>query len=133
MKLKLLRTRLFKDRTIGQLYVDDEFFCFTLEDPVRKEKIDGDTAIPEGRYRVSLEDSPKFGPNTITVHNVPGFTGVRMHAGNTAKDTRGCPLLGYRLTKDFTAIAGGTSRPAVADLKLKLKGLTVEMDIVSLA
>lgn len=121
MKLKLLRTRFFEDHMIGQLYVDDEFFCFTLEDAIRETKIKGQTAIPEGRYLVSLETSPRFGENTITIHNVPGFVGIRIHGGNTHMDTEGCPLLGYKLTKDFSGIVGGTSKPAVRDLKEKLK------------
>lgn len=94
--MNLLLQRLHSDahRTHGDLYVNGEWECFTLEDVVREEKIYGETAIPEGRYRITLEHSPRFGPGTLTVHDVPGFTGVRIHAGNTEGDTRGCPLVG---------------------------------------
>lgn len=118
-----------EDRTIGQVYVDDEFFCFSLEDKVRKgEKVYGETAIPEGRYRVTLEDSPRFGNDTITIHSVPNYSGIRIHSGNGPRDTLGCPLLGYKLTKDFR-IAFGTTRPAVQDLKEKIRKATDEVSI----
>lgn len=129
MKLKLLRTRMLPDRTIGQLYIDDVFFCFTLEDQVRAgEKVYGETAIPEGRYKVTLEKSPKFGDNTITINCVAGFDGIRIHSGNSPADTKGCPLIGYKLTKD-NLIAFGSTRPAVADLKEKIKNAEGEVVI----
>lgn len=116
--------------TIGQLYVNGEYFCFTLEDkvrevsgqPVDKWKVPEETAIPQGRYPVQLQVSPRFGPDTLSILNVPGFAGIRMHAGNTAEDTEGCPLLGYSLTEDGKMIRPGTTRTAVADLKGKLRG-----------
>lgn len=124
MNLKLLRTKFFETHTIGQLYIDDEYFCFTLEDPVREVpgkdvnewKIPEVTAIPTGTYDVVLRNSPKFGPDTITILNVPGFSFIRVHSGNTADDTEGCPIVGFKLTKENT-IAFGSTRPAVAELK----------------
>ena len=97
-------------------------------------KIHGETAIPVGRYRITLESSPKFGPDTLTVWNVPGFDGVRMHAGNTAEDTEGCPLLGLRVTDD--QIVGGTSRSAVLLVQGQVRraieqGDKVFMDVVN--
>lgn len=112
------------DRTFGRLLsTDGQQLCFTLEDPVREIagqpvdawKIKGQTAIPAGRYRVTLERSPRFGPDTLTVHQVPGFVGVRIHAGNTEHDTEGCPLLGTAINDH--GIVGGTSRPAVSLVK----------------
>lgn len=107
-------------RTFGRLLAEDEHrLCYTLEDevreihgvPVSEWKIKGATAIPAGRYKVTLEHSPRFGPDTLTVHDVPGFTHIRMHAGNTEADTDGCPLLGMEV--DPRGIVGGTSRQAV--------------------
>src|SRR3990167_2560259 len=94
MKLLLYRTRLHNGWTGGQLYINDEFLCFTLEDqirekdgvPVEKWKVYGETAIPRGTYEVVLQTSPKFGPDTITLLKVEGFEGIRIHAGNSAKD-----------------------------------------------
>ena len=101
---------------------------FTLEDVVREVegqpvatwKIQNETAIPQGRYKVTLEMSGRFGPDTITVNQVPGFSYIRIHPGNTDKDTDGCILVGYKLS-DVNIIQFGTTRPAVADLKQKVK------------
>lgn len=143
MKLKIRRNRFYKDRTIGQLYINDEFYCFTMEDtmreklgvPVEEWKIPKETAIPTGLYRITLETSKKFGENTIFINDVPGFTGIRVHAGNSPKDTEGCVMVGYRLTKD-NDIAFGMTRPALYDLKTKIKqaildGEEIFLDIVN--
>lgn len=127
MKLKLLRTKLLGTHTIGQLYVEGNFLCFTLEDvvrevvgkPVESWKIKRETAIPSGEYAVVFEHSPRFGANTLTLKNVPGFSKIRIHSGNNALDTEGCILVGYRLT-DRNLIHPGTSRPALRDLKEKI-------------
>ena len=129
MKLLLYRTRLHNGWTGGQLYINDEFLCFTLEDqvrekdgvPVEKWKVYGETAIPRGTYEVVLQTSPKFGPDTITLLKVEGFEGIRIHAGNSAKDTEGCIIVGYRIGSGGV-IVPGTTRPALRDLKKALKG-----------
>src|SRR3990167_7141948 len=116
MLLKLLRNRFTEDYTTGQLYIDDQYFCFTLEDKdreqkgvaVEKWKIKHETAIPRGIYDVGFEDSPRFGPDTLTIYNVPGFTEVRIHSGNTSSDTSGCVLVGYRLSEKGVIIPGST-------------------------
>lgn len=90
--------------TWGDLYVDGEHAACTLEDEVREVpgrhvmewKVAKRTAIPTGFYRVYLDHSPKFGPYTITLDNVPGFTYVRIHGGTDVEDTEGCPLVGSR-------------------------------------
>ena len=98
MKLTLKRIALKPDYTIGKLYIDGKYFCDTLEDRVRKlpaeKKIPGRTAIPTGTYRVSVTYSPKFGRDLPHVENVPYFTGIRIHRGNTPQDTSGCILVG---------------------------------------
>lgn len=130
MILTLFRVRLGAKRTTGQLYINDIFFCFTLEDvvreiegqPVEKWKVKNETAIPTGKYSVTLENSPKFGADTITVNKVPGFQGIRIHAGNNENDTEGCVILGYKLNDDSTVLYG-TTRTAVTDLKQKIKDI----------
>lgn len=127
MKLTLNRRPSIGGATIGELVEDGVRLCWTLEDEIRERvgepvanwKIRGATAIPAGEYRVTLEHSPRFGPDTLTINNVPGFTGVRMHAGNTSDQTDGCPLLGLRVTE--TSIVGGTSAPAVALIKARVR------------
>lgn len=131
MNLLVARNRFYDTHTTGQLYINGEFFCFTLEDKVREEegiavekwKIQDQTAIPRGIYKVTLENSPKFGLETPTLSNVPGFTSIRMHSGNTPDDTDGCIICGFRLA-DNGFIVPGTTRPAIAELKAKLRGQT---------
>ena len=105
--------------TIGHLYIDGVYFCDTLEDKdrgltqsmpmavIRAVKRKGVTAIPTGRYRVTMVvRSPKFSQKKYEKNygfcdgflprliNVPGYDGVLIHIGNTAKDTDGCILVG---------------------------------------
>lgn len=127
MKLTLNRRPSLGGATIGELLENGTRVCFALEDeireipglPVGNWKVKGATAIPAGEYRVTLEDSPRFGPGTLTINNVPGYVGVRMHAGNTSDETDGCPLLGLRVTAN--SIVGGTSRPAVALVQQRVR------------
>ena len=116
--MNLLLQRLPSDahRTHGDLSVDGQHEFVTLEDVVREVKIHGETAIPEGRYRITMENSPRFGPGTLTVNDVPGFEGVRIHAGNTDGDTEGCPLVGMVRLPDRI----GRSREALTSLKSKV-------------
>ena len=114
MKLILKRIAKKKTYTIGHLYVSNEssdtppssassacneFICDTLEPTWRDYqngayKVKGRSAIPEGRYAVVISWSPKFKQWLPILLGVPKFEGIRIHAGNTAKDTEGCILVG---------------------------------------
>lgn len=116
MELELRRIAKRDTYTIGRLYIDGERFCDTLEDTdrglrqdmplavIRAKKRAGVTAIPTGRYRVTLAvQSQKFGKKPMYAFcngylprliNVLGYEGVLIHVGNTAKDTEGCILVG---------------------------------------
>lgn len=94
MTLTLVREPSANGRTFGVLFVDGRFQCHTLEDVVRAEKIAGETAVPAGRYRVAVSWSPRFQRRLPLLENVPGFSGVRIHAGNSSRDTEGCILPG---------------------------------------
>lgn len=95
MELFLTRYDLTPARTIGQLAIGGVFQCHTLEDAVREgPKVPGQTAIPYGRYPVVLTMSQRFGHVLPLLLDVPNFTGIRIHAGNTAADTEGCILVG---------------------------------------
>jgi hypothetical protein len=105
IKLLLKRIARKPGYTIGKLFVDGEYFCDTLEDTdrldegmsldeIKKLKQPGQTAIPEGSYKVIVNVSPKFKRLLPRLVNVPGFDGVLIHRGNTAKDTAGCILVG---------------------------------------
>ena len=99
MKLFLQRIAQTPEYTIGRLEINGKFFCHTLEDAVREQKIAGKTAIPEGIYNVVVNHSPKFKRNLPLLLDVPYFEGIRIHRGNTAKDTSGCILVGINSKK----------------------------------
>ena len=92
--------------TIGKLYINDKYFCDTLEDTDRgltqsmteqqivSKKVYGETAIPTGTYRIIISYSNKFKKQMPLLLNVPGFAGIRIHSGNTEKDSLGCILVG---------------------------------------
>ncbi len=108
MIFRLLRDVLADGFTLGQMFVDDDFLCFTCEDADRfleqgGIKVHGQTAIPRGRYAVRNSWSPRFDRLLPEVLRVPGFSGVRIHGGNDAGDTLGCILVGARRTDDGVA------------------------------
>lgn len=105
MKLTLKRVALRPTYTIGKLYIDDVYFCDTIEDTVRdlnkngkfdngEKKVHSKTAIPYGIYEIKWTYSPRFKKYTPQLMNVPSFEGIRIHAGNTSADTEGCLILG---------------------------------------
>lgn len=116
MELKLKRIALRETYTIGKLYVNGDYICDTCEDKVRDLNKDGDlldagegkipsqTAIPYGRYEVTMKvKSPKFSQKTAynwcngylpRLLNVKHFEGILIHAGNTAQDSAGCIIVG---------------------------------------
>lgn len=122
-ELNLTLDRIYKgDKyTIGKLYIDGNLFCDVLEDvdrnltfnmsleEIRSKKVYAETAIPRGKYRITMKEiSPKFkqkpaysftGGFMPRLLNVPGFTGILIHGGNSALDSAGCPLVGKNTVK----------------------------------
>lgn len=116
LEMTVERFALKERYTIGRLFVDGKRFSDTLEDKVRdvnksgkfdngEKKVYGETAIPYGRYEVKFTYSPKFSKKSSytafiknglmpEICNVPEFTGIRIHGGNSELDTYGCLLVG---------------------------------------
>ena len=139
MELKLRRIARRDTYTIGRLYVDGAYFCDTIEDTDRglrqdlpesvnrAKKRKGVTAIPVGRYQVTLGvKSPRFGAKPQysfcggflpRLLNVPAFDGVLIHIGNTAKDTEGCILVGRNTKVGMVLDSTATFRALYARLK----------------
>lgn len=113
MNLRLQRTDKNDKRTIGLLYIDGVWFCYTLEDPIRATKIWGQTAIPAGRYVIDITYSPRFKKPLPILLDVPNFSGIRIHSGNRPEDTLGCILLGLGRSKNRML----RSRAAIATLQ----------------
>lgn len=133
MNLLVLREPTVEGTTFGSLYIDGHRFCDTLEDavreipgvPVEQWKIRGETAIPAGTYRVVLSLSNRFKRILPEVLGVPGFTGIRIHAGNAVDDTDGCLLVGS--ARSNRGITG--SKVTLEKLMLVLGGTTDAIDI----
>lgn len=102
--------------TISKLYIDGKYYCDTIEDTVRdlplecpytsrgqscrcNEKIYSETAIPAGTYKVIVNMSNKFGRELPLLVDVPHFLGIRIHRGNTSKDSSGCIIVGENKVK----------------------------------
>jgi len=105
MNLTLNRYSSNVESTLGLLYINNKFECYTLEDEKREIKKRGETRIPAGLYDIRFREvmsgmtekyREKYSFFSWHLHliNVPGFEYIYIHAGNTDKDTDGCILVG---------------------------------------
>lgn len=140
MKIKLVRIAKQQTYTIGKLYIDEQYFCDTLEDTDRqlndemdvseisKIKVYGKTAIPAGIYQIDMDTiSPKFKNRSwakVCEGKVPrlvqvkGFSGVLIHpSGNKPEDTDGCILVGQNKVKGQVINSTVTFTKLYADMK----------------
>lgn len=139
MEIKVKRKWKKEAYTIGKMYIDGEYVCDTLEDKDRGltsnmsvaqicgVKVHGETAIPTGRYLVDMKTvSPRFGGRVQyqfckgrlpRLCNTPGYQGVLIHIGNTAKDTDGCILVGENKAVGQVLNSTVTFRKVYAKLK----------------
>jgi len=138
MKLRIERTD-FWEATIGELFVNGQEECFTLEDeereiegqPVEAWKVSGKTAIRRGIYPVTINYSNRFKRDLPILGGVEGFEGVRIHPGNTAEDTEGCILVGRGKTSRTVTESKVAFNALFAKIKQALDdGDRVEIEIV---
>lgn len=139
MKLVVKRRWFSEISTVGELFVDNQLDCYVLEDTVRTDpipstpaneaKVYGKTAIPAGTYDVSITFSNRFGKRMPLLHNVPGFEGIRIHAGNVAANTHGCLLVGQTRGQDSI----GYSKVAYDALFLKLDAAQAAHDPITIS
>lgn len=107
-----IRRKYYAQTTIGEVYIDNKLFCYTLEDTVRPRniKVKGLTAIPSDNYFVTLRYSPSFERDIVMLYNDStktkvknefiSFSWIYAHGGNRHKDTMGCICVGYTVNKN---------------------------------
>jgi len=129
----LIRDVFTKDATHGKLYWNGDFVCYTLEDVARPKgvKVKRETAIPEGLYEITISISNRFKTELPEILDVPQFTGIRMHGGNTIENTEGCPLVAHnrilgddKIYKKATAEVLAVLRSAGGKSYIKVENLT---------
>ena len=115
VNFELKRYGFGNDSTLGKLSLvesqSNDRLCYTLEDERREVKVPGETCIPTGTYELKLRTEggmhsryetrfPDIHKGMIHFQNVPDFTWIYLHVGNTDDDTEGCPLLGTKAVVD---------------------------------
>ena len=116
MLIKLLRSAPEGKTLFGQLYVDGEYFCDTLENT--------DYAIPTGFYRLRVTMSPRFRIYLPLLDGVIGRSGIRIHAGNTIQDTEGCILVGEADLPNLRLLSSLKTLHRLCDVLLNHKNMT---------
>lgn len=140
MKLTLERLKSDADATVGALYLDRRFFCFTLEDEYRQDKVPTETRVPAGKYKIRLRDEggmtqryanrfPDIHRGMLWLQDVPHFSYVYIHIGNTDEHTAGCILVGYgaQAARDNKSLQSSTD--AYRDLYTKVAGAAESGDL----
>lgn len=152
MILELYRFSSQNESTLGILYlVNDgtnqkDFLCFTLEDEKRAVKVHGETRIPEGTYKIEYRKEggyhnkytkrfPSIHRGMLEVRDVPNFTHILLHCGNTDNDTDGCLLVGNVISQNITkdGFLGQSTDcykriyPILADILDKQKQLSIKI------
>jgi hypothetical protein len=105
MKLQVVRTQFGKDATNGLLFIDGIFECYTLEDQYQAVKVMHETCIPEGTYDINFRKTGGFHAKyseryqnahygMLHIQDVPNFTYILIHTGNTDEHTSGCLIVG---------------------------------------
>ena len=131
MDIKLIRYKSNDVATLGKLFLDAKFECYTLEDTYREVKIKHETRISAGVYELAFRKYGRFHniyktryaqfhKGMIELLGVPNFTDILIHAGVTHEDTSGCLLTGKQVDEQKMQIVAGTSAHAYIALYIKL-------------
>jgi len=130
MRIKVNRYKSNNKATLSKIYLDGVFFCFGVEDQYQKVKIMHETRIPAGTYNIKLRKTGglnskyaskyDFHKGMLHIQNVPGFTNIYIHIGNTDDHTSGCLIVGRerdedKLTVSFSKYAYSKLYKAVTD------------------
>ncbi|MCU4177664.1 DUF5675 family protein [Carboxylicivirga sp. N1Y90] len=149
MNLKVIRYSGSKESTLGLLFIDGLFACYTLEDEFREVKVMGETRIPAGKYQVKLRTygghhtrylkryGSDFHKGMLQIMDVPGFTDILIHKGNDDDDTAGCLLVGDSINNNQvksgfignSTVAYDRIYPVVRGALLNGDEVWIEMDI----
>ena len=124
--MELVRFASFKDRTIGRLTYNGEHF-FTVERPWLDNQ-QNVSCIPTGVYKLGRVDSPKFGPGTWEIQDVPNRSNILLHAGNTQNDVSGCLAVGLGVFGQLQGVSN--SKQAIENFYLMTAGLDKEEIII---
>lgn len=113
MDIKILRVTEGDVFTEGKMYIEEIHSYYTVEDKDRYledggKKVYGKTAIPRGLYPVTISFSNRFQKDLIEILDVPQFTGIRIHTGNSSEDTEGCIIVGSTNKSDDDDWVGGS-------------------------
>jgi hypothetical protein len=141
MKLVVKRGKGAPDFTPGELFIDDKFECYTLEDERRTIKVMHETCVAEGTYNIVLRTFgghhdryknkfPDIHKGMLWVKDVPKFSDILIHIGNTDDDTSGCLLVGSAIDVKL----GRLYRSTEAYLKMykKVRDAIVQGDNVTI-
>ena len=152
MKLQVVRTQFGKDATNGLLFIDGIFECYTLEDQYQTVKVMHETCIPEGTYDIKFRKTGGFHARyseryknahhgMLHIQDVPGFTYILIHTGNTDEHTSGCLIVGETqqdLDINFNGMVGSSAvaykkmYAKVANQLLQGKKVTIEYSKIDL-
>lgn len=127
MKIVVKRTCKYPTSILGEMYIDDEFFAYTLEDVYREVKVYGETCIDSGTYNIIVTMSTRFKVELPLLLNVKGFEGVRIHGGNTDVDTHGCILIGKKVDFKRGVISNCKERVSTITKMIKENKATIEI------
>lgn len=118
MIVRVSRFAAYSGCTVSVMFINGDFVCFVLEDIFQKTKVKHKTRIPAGLYNISLQKSGNlhtkyaqkfpFHVGMLLLNNVPNFSGIMIHVGNTAKDSSGCLLVGDSHTANKQSIQDST-------------------------